>query len=60
MVMGLNRGYETRFDVVTPSQPFWNYHGFLPPWGNFLSSSVSGLKEKLLSCCLLRVDQYLG
>ena len=34
MIMGLNWRYESRFDVITSNQSYWNYHGFLSAWGD--------------------------
>ena len=49
MTMSQNWGYESRFDVIISSQPYWNYHGFLSPLGNW----CLGEQKKFLNCHLL-------
>ena len=36
VIMRLNGGYKSRFDVILPNQPYWNHHCFLSAWGGLL------------------------
>ena len=56
MIMSQNWGYESRFDVIISSQPYWNYHGFLSPLGNW----CLGEQKKIPGLPFARGDQYSG
>ena len=69
MIMSQNWGYESRFDVIISSQPYWNYHGFLSPLGDWclreqkklldchLLGGISTLADTMMRLCLLTVNE---
>ena len=55
VIMRLNGGYESRFDVILPSQPYWNHQFFVCMGGDLFSLSVPSetVKTAGLGWCLL-------